>query len=174
MVYKEILPTLSHPPGQGVWTFRGSAIIDAPAIEVWNALKDFQSYSKWNLYTPTIDTPSRSNAVNVGDRITLHYRPEPTGNTMPVLCEIIAFSDEEMSISWCGQPTSIPTWVFLLEKIQCITPKGEQQCLYEGWETQSGPMAYAYLVKWSIGAKLSAMQQGMADGLKEYVEGNAE
>lgn len=91
---------------------------------------------------------------------------------MLVPCEIIAISDEEISISWRGQPTAIPTWFFLPEKIQRITPKGERQCLYEGWETQSEPMTY--LIKWSVGAKLSAMQQGMADGLKEYMEGNTE
>jgi len=54
------------------------------------------------------------------------------------------------------------------EKVQRVTPKGEWECLYEVWETQSGPMAF--LIKWSMGAKASATNQGIADGLKKYVE----
>lgn len=134
-------------------------------------MKDFQSYSKWNLYTPVIETSSGSNAVNPGDDITLQYRPESTGDTTPIPCEIISVSDEERSICWRGKALSIPTWIFLPEKVQRVISKGDDRCFYEIWETQSGPMAYA--VKWTIGMKLSAMNQGIADGLKKFVEGGA-
>ena len=148
---------------------RLSATIKAPAGDVWKALRDFQSYCKWNLYTPTIDTPSGTNSIAVGDIITLHYRPQPSGNRMPIPCSIISLSDDEMSFCWRGEVPSIPCWIFFPEKVHRITPKGEGECLYEIFETQSGPMAY--VVKWTMSMKLSVMNQGIADGLKAYVEG---
>ena len=74
-----------------------------------------------------------------------------------------------MSVSWIGRPDYVPAWMLFPEKVQRVTPKGERECLYEIWETQSGPMAY--IVKWSMGAMSSATNQGIADGLKKYVEG---
>ena len=88
---------------------------------------------------------------------------------MPIPCSIISLSDDEMSLCWRGEVPSIPFWIFFPEKVHRITPKGEGECLYEIFETQSGPMAY--VVKWTMGMKLSAMNQGIADGLKAYVEG---
>ncbi|KAF2096995.1 hypothetical protein NA57DRAFT_57605 [Rhizodiscina lignyota] len=168
MVYEKILPTPSHEEGKGVWTFYGSATIDAPAEQVWEAAKDFQSYPQWNLYTVRSGTPSGTNAINVGDIVTLAYRPEPKGDTMDIPCEMLYVSDEKMEICWRGKAMSIPMFIFLPEKIQKVTRKGENQCVYEIWETQSGPMAY--VIKWAIGQQLSRMNKGIADGLKGYVE----
>ena len=117
---------------------------------------------------PQIDTPSGTNEISVGDNITLHYRPEPTGSTMAVPCEIIAIDDAALELSWRGLALGIPMWFYLPEKVHRVTPRSERQCLFEVWETQSGPMAYG--VKWMLGAKLSAMAQGIANGLKKHVE----
>lgn len=163
------LPTPTLPTAKGVWTFYGSATIHAPAKVVYSALRDFQSYPQWNKYTPTITTATKTNSVQVGDMITLAYRPEPTGDTMDVPCKIMTLNDAELSLCWRGCAMNIPTWIFLPEKVQKVTPIGEEECLYEIFETQAGPMAY--VVKWSMGQKLSAMNQGIADGLKAYVEG---
>lgn len=136
-----------------MFTFYGEATIEAPAQKVYEALRDFESYSKWNKYTPTIKTPNGSKALAVDDMITLAYRPEPHGNTMDVPCRIISISDEERSICWRGCVKSIPTSALLPEKVQTVTPQGENRCLYRIYETQAGPLAYA--VKWTLGKKLS-------------------
>ena len=102
--------------------------------------------------------------------ITLAYRAEPKGDTMDVPCEIIDVNNEQMRICWRGRPGGIPTFIFLGEKVNRITRKGDNQCVYEVFETQGGPMAY--LVQWMMGQKLSAMSQGIADGLKEYMGGS--
>jgi hypothetical protein len=98
----------------------------------------------------------------------VHYRPEPTGSFMAITCLAVAVSDENMMLCWRGEPPGVPTWLLMPEKIQRVIPKGPDECLYELFETQSGPMSY--LVKWTMGAKQSAMNQGIADGLKSYVE----
>lgn len=154
---------------QGVFTFYGESTIKAPAKDVYAALRDFRSYSKWNLYIPEIKTPSGSNNIAVGDTISLQYRAEPKDSLMAVPCQITSADEEDLSICWQGLPRSIPTWACLMEKVHKVTPKGPEECLFQVWETQAGPMAH--IVKWTMGQKLSAMSQGIADGLKTYVEG---
>lgn len=165
---EDSLSTPTQEAGKGVWTFYGSATIDAPAQQVWDALKDFQSYSKWNSYMSRIGTPSGDNNIAVGDMITLAYRPEPKGDTMDVPCEIIEVNDEQMRLCWRGRSNRIPLSILLGEKVHRITKKGGNQCVLEVFETQSGPMAY--VIKWTLGQKLSAMSEGIADGLKEHIE----
>lgn len=91
---------------------------------------------------------------------------------MKVPCVAVAVANEDMMLCWRGEPFGIPTWILTPEKVQRVTPRGEQDCVYEIFETQSGPMAY--LVKWTMGAKQSAMNQGIADALKRYVEGGSQ
>jgi hypothetical protein len=162
------LETPSIKPAQGVWTSYGSANINAPADKVWAAVRDLYAYEKWNAYTPKIEAPSGSNKINVGDRAVVHHRTDPAGKLMATPCAAIVISDEERLICWRGEPAGIPTWLLLPEKVQRVTPKGEKECLYEIFETQSGPMSY--LVKWGMGMKQSSMNQGIADALKKYVE----
>lgn len=88
---------------------------------------------------------------------------------MDVPCRITTINDEEMSLSWQGCAFSIPTFILLPEKVQKVISKGENESLYQVWESQGGPMAY--VVKWSMGQKLSDMNQGIANALKAYVEG---
>lgn len=152
-----------------MWTFYGASTINAPPEKIWEAIKDFQSYHKWNAYTPTIKTPSGTNAISTNDMITLAYRPEPTGKLMDVPCKIIDVNNEQMELSWRGCAFSIPQFLLLPEKIQRVTRLEGGECLYEVFETQGGVLAY--LTKWVLGEKLSAMSRGMAKGLKEYVEG---
>jgi hypothetical protein len=61
-------------------------------------------------------------------------------------------------------------WLLWPEKVQTVIPQGENECIFRIYETQAGPLAY--LVKYSMGEKLSLMSQGIADGLKAYVESN--
>lgn len=90
------------------------------------------------------------------------------GETMDVPCQVLHVDHQNMSLCWRGRALSIPTFVFCPEKINRVIPISENKCQYEVYETQSGPMAY--VVKWVMGDKLSAMSQGMADGLKKYIE----
>lgn len=87
---------------------------------------------------------------------------------MDVPMKVLVVNNEEMILSWRGMAMGIPTWIFLPEKVQKIVALGEDQCQYEVYETQSGPMAY--MVKWTMGEKLGEMSRGMANGLKEYLE----
>lgn len=117
---------------------------------------------------PQIGTPDDDNNIVLGDTITLAYRPEPTGRTMDVPCEIIKIDDNEMELSWRGMTKGVPNWALCPEKVNRVTKKGENECLLEVFETQSKPLAY--VVKWTMGEKLSRMSQGICDGLKEYAE----
>lgn len=155
-----------------MFTFYGSSTIKAPPEQIWSAIKDFSSYEKWNAYTPTIKTPDGTNAINVGDMITLSYRPEPTGSLMDVPCKILDINDKDMELWWRGCTHYIPHFMLLPEKCQRVTELEDGNCLYEVYETQGRILAY--LVKWFLGEKLSAMSRGMAKGLKEYVEGQQE
>ena len=152
----------------GVFTFYGESTIKASAKDVHAALRDFRSYSRWNPYIPQIKTASGTNDIAVGDMITLQYRPEPQGSLMAVPCKITSTKEQDMSISWQGCPPCVPAWICLMEKVHKVTPVSPEECLFQVWETQAGPMAY--IVKWTMGQKLSAMSQGVADCLKEYVE----
>ncbi|KAF7197163.1 hypothetical protein HII31_01588 [Pseudocercospora fuligena] len=169
MVHHEILETPCIKAAQGVWTAYGEAIIDAPAEKVYAAVRDLQSYSKWNEYTPTINTPSGSNNISVDDMVTLYYRPGTSGSLMAVPCRVMAISDEDLSICWRGCPTGVPEWALLPEKVQKVTRRGDSQCLYQIYETQMGPMAY--IVKYFLGQKQKLMNEGIAKALKSYVEG---
>lgn len=62
----------------------------------------------------------------------------------------------------------VPEWLLVPEKVHKITTKGEQECLYQVYETQSG--FAAYIVKYCVGMKQSKMNQSIADALKIYVE----
>lgn len=104
--------------------------------------------------------------------IVLAYRPEPVGNLMDVKCKILEVNDEQMRLCWRGCPSYVPQFLLLPEKIQRITTLENGQCLFEVYETQGGPAAY--LVKWLLGAKLSGYAQGMAKGLKDYIEQGVE
>jgi len=162
------LGTPSIKPEQGVWTSYGSAVIKKPAETVWNAVRDFQSWRKWNHYTPEVELSSGSNELKVGDRVVVHYRPDPTGTIMTIPCTAMAVSDESMNLCWRGEPFGVPAWLLLPEKVQRVTPKGDNECLFEIFETQSGPMSY--LVRYGMATKQAAMNQGIADALKAYVE----
>lgn len=136
---------------------------------------------------PQIDA-SKKDSIKPDDMITLHYRPEPTGKLMEVLCRIISISGEgtktgegtqpsegiepsrgaTMELCWRGEPKGVPTWLLFGEKVHRITVKQERECFLEVWETQSGPLAW--LVKWMMGEKLIRMSEGIAEGLKGFVE----
>lgn len=162
-------PTV-YAKGKGVWTFYGSATINAPASQVYDVLCDFANYNKWNLYTPEIITPSGNNTIKLDDIITLKYRPETKGKLLDVPCQISVIEDGSR-LCWIGQAFGIPTWIFLPEKVHRVTPRGENACFVEIYETQGGPMAY--IVKWSMGEQLMRYAQGMVDSLKKYVEEQA-
>ncbi|KAI9704696.1 MAG: hypothetical protein M1820_005444 [Bogoriella megaspora] len=163
------LATPTQPAGTGLWTFYGSVTISAPAKDIWDALVDFQSYSKWNFYTPTIDTPNPPEVPQPGHIIHLHYRPESTGSTMKVPCEILEVESSKYRIVWRGKAFNLPLWVLSPEKVQTITELVDGKCKFEIWETQSGLLAF--YTKYGMGKKLSQMNQGIAEGLKGYVEG---
>ncbi|KAF2153371.1 hypothetical protein K461DRAFT_278187 [Myriangium duriaei CBS 260.36] len=171
MTHHEILETTNQPAGTGVFTFYGSAKIQASAQAVWEALTDLQSYSKWNEYTPRIDTPAGTNAIAVDDMITLHYRPETTGALSEIPCKVLEVNPEAMRLCWRGYPKGIPQFLLFPEKVHRITAVSENECFIEVFETQSGPMAY--VVKWTMGAKLTTYQNGMLQALKGFVEGKA-
>ncbi|KAK5166560.1 uncharacterized protein LTR77_008103 [Saxophila tyrrhenica] len=171
MVHTEILETPSIKADQAVWTSYGSATINKPADTVWRAIRDFRSWKVWNEYTPEVTTKTGTNEVAVGDQVTVHYRPEPTGTISQIPCTAMTVSDAERTLCWRGEPFGVPAWLLLPEKVQRVTPKGDDSCLYEIFETQSGPMSY--LVKWGMGAKQSAMNQGIADALRRYAEGES-
>ena len=107
--------------------------------------------------------------------IQLQYRPEPTGKLMAVPCQVLEVNVSEKRICWRGRALGIPQVLLNPEKVQSVTElhgADEGKCLYEVWETQGGPLAYA--VKWTLGEKLSAMSRGMAEGLRAYLEDGKE
>ena len=162
------LATPSIKANQGVWTSYGSAVIQSPAKDVWLALRDFQSWGQWNEYTPKVETPSGTNDVSVGERVIIHFRAAPTDKLMAVPCLCMAVDETERVFCARGEPPGVPNWLLLPEKVHRVIARGENECLYEIFETQSGPMSY--VVKWMMGAKQSAMNRGIADALKKHVE----
>ncbi|KAK4507734.1 hypothetical protein PRZ48_001469 [Zasmidium cellare] len=168
MVYKEILDTPSVKASKGVFTFYSENTIKAPASVVYRALRDFQSYPNWNEYTPTVTTPSGTNDIAVGDTVTLAYRAKTTDKLMDVPCEVSVINDAEYTFCWIGRAMGIPQWLLFPEKVHKVTPKGENECLFQCYETQAGPMAY--IVKWQMGELLSQYGQAMNDAFKAYVE----
>ena len=108
------------------------------------------------------------NDIKLGEMITVAYRPDTTSETMDVACQVLEVNDEEMCVSWRGCLPWVPTMMLLPEKVQRVTMVSETHCLYEIYETQSGLLAY--VIKWTMGEKLSGMQRAMAENLKEYVE----
>lgn len=102
--------------------------------------------------------------------ITLAYRPRTSGKLMDVPCKITTINDAELSFSWQGRAMGIPQFLLFPEKVHKVTAKGENECLYQCYETQAGPMAY--IIKWQLGDLLMQYAQGMADAFKVYVEQN--
>lgn len=151
-----------------MWTAYGSTQINAPADVVWAAVRDFESWHKWNGYTPRVETPDISKDLQVGDLVKIHYRGALSERLMTIPCLCMALSEDDRTLCWRGEPVGVPTWLLLPEKVQRVTVIGENESLYEIFETQSGPMAY--LVKMTMGAKQALMNQGIADALKKWVE----
>lgn len=163
------LETPSIKTTQAIWTSYGSARINATADVVWAAVRDFESWELWNEYTPRVEMSHGSNELQIGDRVKVHYRAAPSERLMAIPCLCVALSDADRTFCFRGEPFGVPTWLLMPEKVHQVIAVNENECLYEIFETQSGPMAYA--VKAMMGAKQSAMNQGIAGALKKYVEG---
>jgi hypothetical protein len=140
---------------------------------------DFASYNVWNTWTPSFETSSGTNAIEAGETCKQRYRIEEVrsnkaskSKTTLLTVRIMEISTDEMYICWKGCPEGIPAALLRPERVQRVTRTGENTCLYETWETQAGPMAY--IVKWKVASKLDAMMQGIANQLKEYMEGSME
>ncbi|CZT22880.1 uncharacterized protein RCC_08586 [Ramularia collo-cygni] len=168
MVHPEVLPTPSISAANAIWTSHGQAIIQVPATEAYSALRDFQSYSVWNKFTPSISTPSGTNNIELNDRISISYRADTRENTTSIPCRVTAVSDNDMTFALRAWLPFVPEWLLVPEKVHKITSRGEDECLYQVYETQSGVLAYA--VKYWMGAKQSNMNQSIADALKMHCE----
>ncbi|WPG99039.1 Hypothetical protein R9X50_00184400 [Acrodontium crateriforme] len=167
MILERSRATHSIPAGHG-WTIYGSAKVKAPAKTVYSILRDPNSYPKWNVYTPEINTATETNDFQVGEQFMLHFREDRTSRLSTVTCELLALYDEDMMLCWRG--LSFPSFVLCPEKVQKVTDTENGSCLYEVWETFTGPLGW--VAKWTMGEKLSVMAEGMANGLKKYVEDN--
>jgi len=185
MVHHEVLPATTLTAEKGVFTTYASTTIRAEPQEVWKVVSDPSTYPRWNRFTPSVGLAAGKERMEVGDICELSYNldGEPEKATkMPV--EILEVDEEGMRLAWRGMNRGFPKWLLHPEKVQRVTPlasggaeAGEAQtsdraqCVFELWETFAGPMSH--VVKLSVGSKLDSMGQGIADGLKEYVEGRS-
>lgn len=77
--------------------------------------------------------------------------------------------DAVMELCWGGELMGLPASIMLGDEVRRITPKGRQECLFEVWETQRGLLAW--VVKRMMCGKLVRMSEGVASGLRGFVEG---
>lgn len=168
------LATPSIPASKGVFSALGTAIFDrTPPEQVWAAVLDFASYPKWNKFTPSIE-PSWSasgsgGALAVGQVYKMQYRLTASVPAAPIDIRITQIDNESRTIAWLGCPRFVPSSLLVPEKAQRVYVNAEGKTVVEVWETQAGMLAHA--AKHSVGSKLDGMNQGIADGLKHYLEG---
>lgn len=139
--------------------------------------------SEWNQYTPSAHPISgfagsasqRLTLQSVGQEYKLDYRMEPLENIAKVNMKLVAVDEDNMKLVWQAGPPFMPSMLLRAEKVQQISvvhPKDGQstfpQTRFVIYETQAGPVAH--VVKRTFGSKLQAMNQGIADNLKEHFE----
>ena len=159
---------------QGVFTFYGSAEINAQPDEVWRVISNFQTYPEWNEYTPSItqtDGAELTSPPRAEEWYTLHYKLDTTDNAKAMKMKLISFDNETKSLSWQGH--FMPTFLLRAEKVQKVTKIEDQdgkgiRTKYEIWETQAGPLAH--VVKLTMKSKLQKMNEGIAANLKTFIE----
>lgn len=158
---------------QGVFTFYGSAEIDAAPEEVWKIVSDFETYPAWNEYTPSITQQDGSDVTATpvpGNSYTLKYRLDTSEKAKEMPMKLVSVDADNHTLCWQG--LFMPTFLLRAEKVQKVTAMqdedGKVRAKYEIWETQAGPMAY--VVKLALISKLQKMNEGIAANLKEYIE----
>lgn len=166
------LATPSIPASKGVFSAIGTCTLDQSTPEkVWAAILDFSSYGKWNDFTPSIEPASPATSLEVGAMFKMQYRLTSSVPAAPIAIRIVQVDHESRTIAWRGCPKWIPAALLTPEKVQRVSVNSGGKTVFEVWETQAGVLAHA--AKASVGNKLDGMNQGIADGLKRYMEGRS-
>ena len=154
---------------KGVFTCIGTCTFDGVTPEqAWAAVLDFPSYLKWNAFTPAVEPSFPSTTLQPGAVYKMQYRLTSSIPAAPIDIRIIQVDHENRTIAWRGCPKYIPAALLIPEKVQRVSVNADGQTMFEVWETQAGPLAHA--AKLSVASKLDGMNQGIADGLKAYLE----
>ena len=98
----------------------------------------------------------------------MQYRLTSSIPAAPIDIKILQVDRENMTIAWRGCPRYIPGALLIPEKVQKISVDDQGKTVFTVWETQAGPLAHA--AKLSVASKMDGMNQGIADGLKNYLE----
>lgn len=137
---------------------QSTILINAPKSLVWDILMDIDQYSKWNLFTPTVETD-----FEIGSKIILHVNMTP-GKKLLKQTEQILWIKEQESVAW-GIEAMFPVRT---ERAQILTEKSATQTEYHTYDKFWGFLVPLVMLMYR--AKVQAGFDSVALGLKNYAE----
>lgn len=176
------IPVPSYPAG-GVFTILASTTIRASPSEIFNAILDLDSYSKWNTFVPratvistTSSTSNESDTrlqVGTALKFDVYMKGPGTGRTesdeLVTIIEELNDGRSGYRVAWKALGWS--TWSLRAERVQEIVDLGSGETQYKTWETFGGPLAY--VIRGLYREDLISRFLDCSNGLKLYVEGLA-
>lgn len=140
-------------------TYRATSEINADPESVWAVLYNLDTYADWNPFTPKIETD-----WTIGSKVLLTVQMQ-TGRKLIRQTEYLQRLEPPLEVAW-----GVRWGPFLrAERIQRLSVSVEGGTTYLTEDRIQGPLSP--LVHWLYGRDIQRGLEGVALGLKAYVEG---